>query len=466
MSKKRSQDVRIRGIGIAARFSLVMGIALAVVTAGGSFIQFKSARRVSSQAVEKALIDAAKAAAEVAQAERAGRGPTFKRSDTFQRLEGGTLQLFDVEFTSGSFKGKKGQLYHYDEGGDVIVPLGAQERSEKTLVAIFWGLTGLVILVGLGVAMTVATQVTRPLNDLVDDVRMISRGNLNHRTRVTGGGEVAQLARAIDRMAVSLAEAREAEIELSVREREVAVAQEVREALLPEDTPALPGFEFADRHIGCPEPGGDFHDYIFSNGKVTLIVCEVSGRGIPGALVGATARAYLRSELEREDDLAQALRKVNRDLARDMRRGMYVTAMCVRFDPKEGVATVACAGHRQPLVRYDARAGSVREIQPEGIALGFDKGPIFDRSLEVVHVPIEAGDRLVLANTGPVSVVNQRGEELGSTEFYREIKRGAKARPDTLLEHLEGVFEDFAGGEAFPADISLLILARNGEQNA
>ncbi|MFT4538522.1 MAG: serine phosphatase RsbU (regulator of sigma subunit) [Planctomycetota bacterium] len=465
MSRNKSQDLRIKGLGIAAQFALAMGGALAIVMAVAGFIQLNSAKRISAQAVDRILMDATAAASDAATAKSKGHRPIYTKGETFQQINGAQLNRYDIEFNAGRFKGQKGALYT-DGNGELIIPMSAREEGEDSLAGLYFVLTALVILVGGGVALTVGNKITGPLNGLVDDVRNIARGNLSHRTRVKGGGEVALLARSIDRMALSLADAREAELELNVRESEVEVAHEVREALLPEDTPALPGFEFADRYIGSLEPGGDFHDYIFSKGKVTLIVCEVAGRGIPGALIGATARAYLRGELEREVELGEALRKVNRDLARDVRRGMYVTVMCVQFNPKENVALVACAGHRQPLVRYEAEAGAVRTLQPEGIALGFDKGPVFDRSLEILKVPVEPGDRLILANTGPVRVANADGEELGETEFYREIARGAKTSADTMLEYLEGVFEDFAGDEPFPADISILILARDEEDIA
>lgn len=367
---------------------------------------------------------------------------------------------FDIEFKSGEFAGEAGHLYKFDKRGDVALPVRGQNRGQRNLIGLFLAATVTVILVGAGVAYWIARKVSMPIEGLVDDVRNISHGNLQHRTRVRGGGEVALLARSIDRMASSLEEAQDAEIELGIREREIEVAQEVREALLPEEKPTLEGYRFGDLMIGSPEPGGDFYDYVVAEGKVVLLVCDVSGQGVPGALVGATARAYLRNELGRGGELVDTLKRVNRDLARDVRRGMYVTALCASIDPEENVATVACAGHKIPLIRYSAAEKKVRVVQPEGIALGFDKGAVFDRGLAVQRVPLEPGDRLVLANTGTVRVVNPDGEELGEKAFYRMVLQTARLAPDAMIERLQAGLEEYAEDEDFPADISILILAR------
>jgi sigma-B regulation protein RsbU (phosphoserine phosphatase) len=265
-------------------------------------------------------------------------------------------------------------------------------------------------------------------------------------------------------MSESLQEAQEAELELSVREREMEVAREVREALLSQEVPALPGYLIDALHLSCPEPEGDFREYIQpQGGGVGLLVCQVNGKGVPGALVGATARAYLRSELDRGMDLVESFRKVNRDLARDVRRGMYITALYLQLDPAESVATVISAGHKLPLVRYSAAEGKLRTVQPEGIALAFDKGPVFDKSLVPQRVSLEAGDRLFVANTGAVGVTSEDGMELGEKGFYQSLLRAcAHGKAADTLARVRADIERFAGEEPLTADVNVLMLAREG----
>lgn len=479
------------GLSIAGRFSLLMSLSLLVVMSAAGFFTLDKSRDALEQAnrntleqvvgmtvaeqtaARKVQLEALRDALENIQQGRTVEPkqlldsllvppqPVTYREDG-QGVGAGRLQRFPVVFAEGTpYHGEEGQLLRFDGAGNVLAPRDPHGGQGDSLFGLILLASFLVIAVGAGVSLVVSAQVSKPIDVLVEDVRSIARGNLRHKTRVRAGGEIAHLARQIDRMAASLEEAQDTEVELGVREREREVAGEVREALLPDQWPDVPGYRIADLHQDSAEPGGDFHDFVEVEGKLVLLVCEVSGRGVPGALVGATARAYLKSELERATDLESALKKINRAIARDVRRGMYVTALIVVLDPAEHTARVACAGHKLPLVRFDAAEGQVRLIQPGGIALGFDRGPIFDRGLELAKVPLGPGDRLVLGTTGPVQVANPEGEELGERRFYKLVARNAQEEPGAMLEGILTAAEAFADGEEFPADLTLVVLARD-----
>jgi serine phosphatase RsbU (regulator of sigma subunit) len=380
------------------------------------------------------------------------------------QLAGGKVIRADIEYGADR---QRGVIYRYQEPNAdpffVLMPDSAR-AAERGLLGLIVGVTLLVILVGAGVSVYVASQVSGPIVQIVEDVRQISTGDLAHRTHARGGGEIALLARAIDRMTKSLAEARENEVELQIREREVEVAGEVRSALLPQTTPQLPGYDVGALHLASGALGGDFHDFVETSGehgaRVALLACEVSGKGLPGALVGATARAYLRAELATVGHVRAALERVNRELARDVRRGMAVTALCAQIDPATGVAIVACAGHKIPLMRYTAADKKLRLLQPEGIALAFDKGPVFERTLQIAEVPLEPGDRLVLCNSGAVSIVDPEGVELGEKPLYAHVMKLCGHKPEEFLERLRTVLEAHAGGAPLARDVAIVTIAR------
>ncbi|MCP3920479.1 MAG: SpoIIE family protein phosphatase [bacterium] len=463
MSTTRGERSSGGGLGLAARFALSMTVALSVVMALAGFFLFSSTRTIVDEAVYQTRRDATRLLAE-GEVERA-KDPSARlyeqTNDMAALTEDNHLKRFEVQITQGSHKAAHAYLYRWDERGNLLSPIKDEDSTSK-LLGLFLGVSAAIILVGAGVSVMVATKVTKPIDGLINDVRAIGRGNLLHRSGVNASGEVGHLARQIDRMAGALEEAQDAEIELGMREREREVAVEVQEALLPQAAPSIPGYQLASKQRGAAEPGGDFHDMFEANGRIVLMVCDVSGAGVPGALVGATARAYLRTELARTDDgLEDALKKVNRQIAHDVRRGMYVTALCAVLDPEDNTAILACAGHKVPLIRWEAAEGNVRLVQPEGIALGFDEGPIFDRSLELLKVPIEPGDRLVLSNTGPPAVQNPDGAEVGEKAFYRAVARNAEHPPEVMLKRLLAGLEKYADGEPFPKDISIVTLARD-----
>lgn len=504
MAGTRDAEGRGGGMRLRARFTLMMTVSLAVVVGAAGAFLYKSVSTVERAVQEDSLRAAAQLSAEAAEVESTAERLNVELSALrpLQRtLQSGDLEKARVEVAErvrelerqragispfwtqvGSAAtalgndvlraqvtygpdGRAGTLYRVSRGEQktfsLLLPADAGHHSQRGVLGLIVGTVLLVILVGASVSILVAGQVSGPLEQIVEDIRQISTGDLKHRTRVKGGGELGTLARAIDRMTKNLADAQENELNLSIRNRELALASEVREALLPQSTPAVPGYEIGAAHLSSQELWGDFHDFLEPSGRVGLLVCDVSGKGLPGALVGATARSTLRGALKQGGDVAEALREVNRELARDVKRGMYVSALYILLDPREGIATLVCAGHKMPLVRFTAEDGKVRVIQPEGIALAFDKGPIFDRRLEVAQVPVEPGDRLVLVNTGAIEVTNAEGRELGDKPLFAIIQKHAALPTEEFLGKLRTALENYSDGGRLERDVSIVTLRRD-----
>jgi len=488
------------------RFALMMSAALALVMAGAGLLLIRNASTISADVQETTLAKAAllsatahnndsiaqkvdkelevlawaaeslrtagpeKTASEIElrrmelDAYRKSMQPPWTQVDgATADLEDGRVQRLPVVYGDHRAPATLYRVARADTAPfHLLVAEAAAPTPGKALLGTIIGTVVLVILVGAGVSVWVAGQVSGPMEELVDDIRQISTGDLKHRTHARGSDELVSLARAIDRMTKNLAEARETELALSIRDRELEVAAEVREALLPQVTPQLAGYEIGATHISSPELWGDFHDFIEIDGGrcLGLLVCDVSGKGLPGALVGATARSYLRSELAAGKDIKAAMQLVNSELARDVKRGMYVSALYVLIDPAEAIAHVVSAGHKIPLVRFSAADGKVRLIQPEGIALAFDKGPIFDRRLELARVPIDPGDRLVLVNSGAVEVVDAQGKELGEKPLFAHILKVAAQPTEQFLGRMRSALEGLAGEDGLPRAISIVTVAR------
>ena len=511
--RSREHEAPHGGMSLSTRFTLFMTLALAAVMTVAGFVLYKTAAKVTSTVQERTLIDAVRltgenekvaaelrrlsterellqfldkrlaaayaSSAELTQLrtelkamwdERGAKSGELEHSITWHQVEGqdvkeyasGEVKRFPIEI--GAAK-DSGYLLRFSQGTekknfDLLAP-ASDEKAESGLLGLIIGVTVVVIAVGAMVSVWVAGQVSGPIEAIADDLRQISTGDLSHTTRARGVREVNVLARSIDRMTADLAAAQEAQLELSVREREVALASEVREALLANATPKRAGFEFGALCLSAPDLGGDFYDFISTPaGEVGLLVCDVSGRGLPGTLVGATARAYLRAELSRGEDLKQALFHVNRELAGDVRRGMYVSALYVLLDPQASTVRIACAGHKLPLVHLVASTGKVSLVQPEGIALGFDLGPIFEGRLELAQLTLEAGDRLAIFNSGPAVLAGPAGLEFGEKQIYAQVQRHGARGTEEFLDRLRSVLEAHAAGVPLARDISILTLRK------
>lgn len=458
-----SRAARSGGMSLANRFALFLGGALAIVLGIALYLLFATTRHLVEQSVDRARDDAARLSA-LLQPGPDGPGVRFEQESNSGPTFGVNGVRVPVRFTEGPAKGEPGHAWLVQEDGRPRTVMVAPKVDEdtgpaRTLNQLFIVVAVSVLVVGVGVAYAIAAKVAKPIEALADDVRTIARGNLRHRTRAKGGSEIASLASAIDRMAASLADAQEAEIELGMRERERAVALEVQEALLPQRTPRIAGYGIAARHVGAVEPGGDFHDFVeAADGRLIALVADVSGSGVPAALIGSTARAYLRVVLS-QGDLATGLARANREIARDMRRGMAVTVLVAALDPRSGTLEVASAGHKLPALV--SSGGKLAKVHPEGIALGFDKGPVFERGLSVKRVALAPGDSVVLAGTGVVRVAAPGGEEVGEERYFRLAARNSRGAAEVALDGIFTALETHADGEPFQADVSVVILSRD-----
>jgi serine phosphatase RsbU (regulator of sigma subunit) len=194
-----------------------------------------------------------------------------------------------------------------------------------------------------------------------------------------------------------------------------------------------PGFEI----------GGDHFDYFRIDDKhLGVILLDTSVRGIRAALVMAMARAYVHAVAPGVLSPAEVLMRVNRMLADDLSTGQYVTALYAVIDTAAGVAKVASAGHL-PLIVYRHSLGKTAIVNPEGIALGLDVGPVFDRAITEAEVPIGVGDRLVLHTDGALKVQNEVGDEYGERRLYDSVKQEAPKNSQAFVNFVGSAIDQF-----------------------
>lgn len=458
MSRRgKDHELRVQGMGLGPRFLLSMTVALMVVMGVASLVLYFGTTAIAERMMTNTISE----------------GIVLTHSDP--ETVAGTTALqhpkTGVERVSMRYgpNRRPGMAYYLPENPSdprsatlyrFLVPGG--QKLGRNMLGIIVGIMLVVVLAGAGVTLWVSKQVTRPIHRIIEDVRQVARGDLSHRTHAVGAGEIELLARSIDRMTQDLDAAQGAEVELSIREREMDLATDVRSALLPLATPMVEGYDLGAAHMSSPDIGGDFHDFIeLEDGRVGLLVCDVSGQGVPAALIGATARSYLRSELQRGGDPIEAFQRINRWLGNDVRRGMFVTAMYLLIDPAAGSVTALCAGHKVPLIRLSGADGKARLVHPEGIAFGFDKGPVFDQRLEAKVFSIEVGDRLFLCNSAPMKLENADGQELGEKALFSRIVKHSSLETTAFLKAVRRDILAFAGEEGVPYDVSLVTISRH-----
>ena len=151
------------------------------------------------------------------------------------------------------------------------------------------------------------------------------------------------------------------------------------------------------------------------------------------------------------------LREANALLSGDLRRGMYVTVLLAVLDPQAATLTLANAGHAPLLL---CRQGKLAPVHSEGIALGFDKGPVFDSTLKAVRLPLHPGDRVVLYTPGVTRVQGADGQPLGEERFVALVRREAAHPPQAFVARMAALVRKFRGEAPQNEGVTLLVLGR------
>ena len=238
---------------------------------------------------------------------------------------------------------------------------------------------------------------------------------------------------------IAVKRALETERRLRDVEQELATARRIQSAILPEMAPSLPKLRIATRYEPMTSVAGDFYDFL-TNGEtaVTILVADVSGHGVPAALVASMLKVCFAAQSERAHDPAAILSGLNRML-RGSLGGQYVTAACAAIDTAAGTIRYAGAGH-PPALLLDKKNRRVVELTENGLFLG----PFPQASYSSMMVPVASGDALLLYTDGIVEARLGNGEEFGR-ERLRMMLESADGHPPAQL--IDSLFRQIAATE-------------------
>jgi serine phosphatase RsbU (regulator of sigma subunit)/anti-sigma regulatory factor (Ser/Thr protein kinase) len=196
---------------------------------------------------------------------------------------------------------------------------------------------------------------------------------------------------------------RQQQIEARQRERiaqELRVAQLVQQTLLPHTIPNLAGWRIDRYYQPAREVGGDFYDFIdLTNGRLGLVIGDVTDKGVPAALVMATTRSMLRAAAGRLESPGAVLERVNDVLYDEIPPNMFVTCLYAILDPNSGQLRFANAGHDLP---YRHRDGRVDELRARGMPLGLMPGMRYEEN----EITLAPGEGVLLYSDGLVEAHN------------------------------------------------------------
>ena len=255
---------------------------------------------------------------------------------------------------------------------------------------------------------------------------------------------------------------RQQQIEAQQRERleqELRVARVVQQTLLPKELPELAGWKVAAYWQPAQAVSGDFYDFIsLPGGNLGIVVADVTGKGVPAALVMATARGMLRIAAESDPAApGKVLARVNDLLCPDIPPNMFVTCLYGVLNPATGRFVFANAGHNLPS---KCTADAVVELRATGMPLGLLPEMTYDEH----EAMLGPGESILVYSDGLVEAHNPQGEMFGFPRL-RTMACGLGLGAE-LIEHLRGALADFTGpGWEQEDDVTFVTVERSESAN-
>jgi sigma-B regulation protein RsbU (phosphoserine phosphatase) len=237
---------------------------------------------------------------------------------------------------------------------------------------------------------------------------------------------------------------------------ELEMAREIQLAILPHEIPRISGLEIAARYIPMSLVAGDFYDFIVVDEKhVGILVADVSGHGLPAALIASMLKTAFAAQAPHACDPARVLSGLNQSLCGKF-KNHFVTGAYVFVDMEKNSIKYAGAGH-PPLLLWRQSSAAASEVLENGLLLGFFK----DAPYSVVEVCVQPGDKAVLYTDGILETRSPSKEEFGPDLFkvFLESNHNLKADKfaDLVLDELTGWSENHEGNGQ-EDDITLLVI--------
>jgi sigma-B regulation protein RsbU (phosphoserine phosphatase) len=237
------------------------------------------------------------------------------------------------------------------------------------------------------------------------------------------------------------------------------LAKEVQQNLLPKSDLKVNGFDIAGKSVYCDETGGDYYDFIIiddaAEQKIGVAIGDVSGHGIPSALLMATVRSSLRQRLSLPGSTANVISDVNRHLVKDVEdSGQFMTMFLLVLGTATRQLEWVRAGH-DPGIAYDPGSDAFYELGGSGIALGVDADWIYEDNKKADS---SNGQIIFLSTDGIWEARNKKGEMLGKEPILNAIRQNASSDARQIIDATFDLLDEFIGGGKIQDDITSVVI--------
>ncbi len=304
-----------------------------------------------------------------------------------------------VSFVEGKFENRKTLLLSEISIASIWEELTSQQNPFSLAVMIVLFSLAVVMLIFeafmLFFGIRITTGFTSAVKALHRGTQRIIKGDLDIKIDIPNEDELGDLAASFNAMTVAVKKGREEAIMRAQLESELETARKIQEKLLPREMPQLSGFEIAGTSLPSMQVGGDYFDFLdLGKGQLGIAIGDVSGKGIPAALLMANLQASLHAQTLETGKVAKVVSRINNLLVRSTESNMFATFFYGLLDRNTSTFTSTNAGHNPPiLLRTD---GKIERLETGNLVLGF----LPDQKYSQQTISLQVGDILVLYTDG------------------------------------------------------------------
>lgn len=309
------------------------------------------------------------------------------------------------------------------------------------------------IFIGVGICLTVlvSRNLSSPFRDIIRTLGRIRNGCFDKQMPVFSNDEIGYTADAINEMTKGL-------IERDKMQQSLNLAKEVQQNFLPKSNLKLNGFDIAGKSVYCDETGGDYYDFIINDDaeqKIGVAIGDVSGHGIPSALLMATVRSYLRQRASLPGGTARIISDVNRQLVKDVEdSGQFMTMLFLILDTATRQLEWVRAGHDPGLV-YDPASDAFSDLGGSGIALGVYANWNYEDNKKT---DFSDGQIIFLSTDGIWEARNNKGEMLGKEPILNVIRQHAASDAAQIIDAIFETLNNFIGEVKIEDDMTSVVI--------
>jgi serine phosphatase RsbU (regulator of sigma subunit) len=341
------------------------------------------------------------------------------------------------------------------------------EDNINVAVVISLGLVALLFLILEIFALFFGIRITEgfvsAVHQLDRGTKALAAGNLDTVISIPNEDELGDLAASFNEMTKAIRKGREDALANERLTRELETAREIQERLLPNEEPLLTGFEVTGASIPSREIGGDYFDFLLQDdGRIGVAIGDVSGKGMPAALLMSNLQASLQGQVIHPSSVAEVVTRVNNLIVKSTDPHMFATFFYGLLDTVSSTFTSTNAGHNPPLVLRTG--GEIELLKTGGLLLGMVTGVQYQQET----VTLEPGEIVVMYTDGITEAVGPSAEEddpeamFGEEALIEVVRRNSHLPAVGIKEAILDAVSQHTQGVAQSDDITLVVIRRQG----